>query len=78
MKIWKAPESKDFPDGVKYSFVYIHNGERVLGYDNERGKRHHKHFKGKETEIEFKDSESLLLQFKREIEELMEDYNLTK
>ena len=78
MKVWKVPKSKDFPDGVKYSFVYIHNGKRVLGYDNERGKGHHKHIKGKEAEIEFKDSESLLLQFKREIEELMESYNLTK
>ena len=46
MKVWKVPKSKDFPDGVKYSFVYIHNGKRVLGYDNERGKGHHKHIKG--------------------------------
>ncbi|MBI4595217.1 MAG: hypothetical protein HY730_02440, partial [Candidatus Tectomicrobia bacterium] len=40
---WKVPASKDFPEGIKYAFAYIHKGRRILGYDNERAKGHHKH-----------------------------------
>lgn len=71
MKIWRIPKSKDFPDGVKYSFIYMHDNEKVLGYDNERAKGHHKHYKGKETKIEFKDPETLLTKFKEEVKELI-------
>ena len=52
VKIWKVEKSRDFPDGIKYSFVYVHNEKRVLGYDNERGKGHHKHFLDKEEGYE--------------------------
>jgi len=37
---WKVPKSNDFPEGIKYAFVYIHHGKRILGYDNERAKGH--------------------------------------
>ena len=37
-KIWKVERSKYFPEGVKYSFAYIKEGKRILGYDNERMK----------------------------------------
>ena len=67
---WKVPKSNDFPEGIKYAFVYIHHGKRILGYDNERGKGHHRHYKNEETKIDFKDHETLLNQFKEEIEEL--------
>lgn len=73
MKIWKVPKSKDFPDMVKYSFVFIHDRERLLGYDNERGKGHHKHYKGTEIKIKFNGPELLLLQFKEEVESLMKE-----
>lgn len=71
MKIWKVPKSEDFPEGVRYSFAYIHNKKRILGYDNEREKGHHKHFKDKETKIQFKDPETLLFKFKKEVEKLI-------
>ncbi len=70
MKIWRVTKSEDFPDKVKYSFVYIKNKERVLGYDNERGKGHHRHYKDKEIKIIFKNPETLLNQFKKEVEKL--------
>ena len=73
IKIWKIPKSKDFPDMVKYSFAYIKNKERILGYDNERGKGHHRHYKDEETKMEFKDPETLLEQFKKEIKKLRGD-----
>ena len=70
VKIWEVPMSEDFSESLKYSFVYIKDGERILGYDNERGKSHHRHFKGKETKIEFESIWKLLTKFKEEVEEL--------
>ncbi|MBI2508250.1 hypothetical protein HYV89_04835 [Candidatus Woesearchaeota archaeon] len=60
IKAWKFPVSEDFPNGVKYSFAYIRYGKRVFGYDNERGKGHHRHFEDKEEEIEFEGYENCL------------------
>jgi len=74
MKIWEVPKSKAFPEGVKYSFVFIHDNKRILGYDNEREKGHHKHYKGKEIPIKFKDPETLLLNFQKEVEELIKNH----
>ena len=44
--------SEKHPEGVSYSLVYIHNGERVVGYDNFEGHMfeggsHHKHIGGR-------------------------------
>ncbi len=64
VRIWRVPKSNDFPEGVKYSMVYIRvegeNYERVLGYDNERGKGHHKHFFGEEIPINFSGVDELI------------------
>ena len=70
---WKVPKSKNFPEGIKYAFAYIHKGKRILGYDNERAKSHHKHIvnsnTGADTElkIDFKDILLLFKQFKEEV-----------
>ena len=34
--------------GFEYRLAYVVDGERVVGYDNERGKGDHRHFKGSE------------------------------
>lgn len=74
--IWNVPKSKDFPLGVKYAFCYIHQGRRVLGYDNERKKGHHMHLIDLETNkeiqkpIQVEDIEKLLQQFKEQVEEI--------
>ena len=73
---WKVSESKEFPEGIKYAFAYIHKNKRILGYDNERSKGHHKHFLDLNTnaeievKIEFKDILSLFKKFKEEVIEL--------
>ena len=72
VKVWEVPMSEDFPEGLKYSFAYIKDSERILGYDNERGKSHHRHFKGKETKIEFENIWKLLEKFKEEVQRLTE------
>lgn len=44
MVIWQLPEADaDRPHGLKYRLVYVRQGKRLVGYDNERGKGDHKH-----------------------------------
>ena len=67
IKIWKVPESKDKPHGLKYSFAYIVNGERVVGYDNAEGKGDHKHYRDKEHHYKFLSLEKLWKDFNSDI-----------
>jgi|SRR3989344_4306418 len=71
MRAFEVPQSREFPDGVKYSLVFILGGECVLRYDNEHGKGHHRHFKGKEAGIDFKAIEDLAKDFLSEVEKIM-------
>jgi hypothetical protein len=56
--------------GFKYRFVYIAEGKRILGYDNERGKGDHRHFRDEEQSIDFLSIEVLLEAFVSEVETL--------
>ena len=47
----------------KYSIVYIVDGIRVIGFDNERGKGDHFHLHGVEYRYQFVSIRSLLLRF---------------
>lgn len=68
IKIWKIVKSTDKLHGLKYSFAYIVNNERVVGYDNAEGKGDHKHYKGKEYPYKFQNLEKLWRDFKNDIE----------
>jgi hypothetical protein len=47
MVIWRLPQTDaERPHGLKYRLVYVRNHERLIGYDNERGKGDHKHLAG--------------------------------
>lgn len=68
--IWQVPEPvppSEHP--FKYRLVYIANGERVIGYDNERGKGDHKHIGGQEQAYAFTTPAQLLADFWRDIQE---------
>lgn len=69
MKIWSVPVSEHTPYGVKYSLVYIVNGERVVGYDNERGKGDHKHIDGKQELYPFSGVDVLVEDFVNDVED---------
>ena len=44
MVVWEVPQPVPPSQHLyKYSFAYIEAGERVIGYDNERGKGDHRH-----------------------------------
>lgn len=54
----------------KYSLFYGKNGERLVGYDNERGKGDHKHVTGIETAYRFTTVEQLFEDFTRDVENI--------
>ncbi len=68
VKIWKVPKSDFFKEGIKYSMAIIENGIRIIGYDNERAKGHHKHIAKKETVYNYMDIEKLLDDFEKDVE----------
>lgn len=69
--IWRLP--KPIPPSehpFKYRLVYIVDGERVVGYDNERGKGDHKHIRGDELPYTFQSPARLVADFMQDIEEV--------
>jgi hypothetical protein len=64
MKPWRVPlPVPPTTHGLKYSLFYGRPGVREVGYDNERGKGDHRHFKGGETLYVFTTVEQLLSDF---------------
>jgi Family of unknown function (DUF6516) len=64
MVIWRVPSPiPPSKHGLKYSLCYGRPGIREVGYDNERGKGDHRHFKGSETPYAFRDVEQLMVDF---------------
>ncbi len=72
IKIWRVPKSADKPHGFKYSFVYIINGERVVGYDNAEGRGDHRHRGGKEQPYKFQGIEKLWYDFTADVQKFRE------
>lgn len=67
--VWRVPEPVP-PSGhpFKYLLVYVLNGERVVGFDNERGKGDHKHVGNTEEAYCFGSVDGLLDDFFAEVE----------
>jgi len=64
MVLWRVPSP--VPPSVhdlKYSLFYGRPGVREVGYDNERGKGDHRHFRGVETLYRFTSVEQLMIDF---------------
>lgn len=67
--IWKVPEPvPPTRHGYKYRLVYVVDGARVVGYDNERGKGDHRHVGKRETAYRFVDVPTLLRDFIKDVE----------
>ena len=65
IRIWLVPEPvPPATHRLKYSLVYVVQGVRVIGFDNERGKGDHLHLHGAETPYEFQDVIKLLADFR--------------
>jgi len=66
--IWRVPEPvppSEHP--FKYRLVYVVNGWRIVGYDNERGKGDHRHLGEREERYHFRDPDRLLADFWRDV-----------
>jgi hypothetical protein len=62
--VWRLPKplppcARDY----KYRAVYIVRGERVVGFDNERGKGDHQHVRGRERPYVFTTIDRLIEDF---------------
>lgn len=66
--IWQVPTPvPPTTHGLKYRLFYGRDGERVVGFDNERGKGDHKHVLGIESPCGFTTLAQLLDDFEAEI-----------
>ncbi|MBS3919122.1 MAG: hypothetical protein KG012_09550 [Deltaproteobacteria bacterium] len=70
MKMWKVPVSKDRPEGVRYSLVYVKGGKRIIGYDNAEKKGHHRHHGNQEDPYFFRGVDVLIRDFYRDVEKV--------
>jgi uncharacterized protein DUF6516 len=64
----------DFPEGLRYSLSLINlaSGKTVLRYDIHRGKSHHRHLRDAETPYDFVDEETLVEDFLRDVDLILE------
>jgi hypothetical protein len=68
MKIWHVPKPvAGSRHPFKYSLFYGRDGERLVGYDNERGKGDHRHVAGRQEPYAFTTVEQLIEDFKADI-----------
>lgn len=69
-RIWAVPDPVPPSEHrFKYSLVYIVDGCRVVGYDNERGKGDHRHYQDREEPYRFTTPEALWADFLADIRE---------
>jgi hypothetical protein len=69
IKVWRLPEPvPPSIHGLKYSLFYGRAGTRIVGYDNERSKGDHRHYKDRQSAYKFVSIEKLLADFKVDVE----------
>jgi hypothetical protein len=62
--VWKVDTPvQPTEHGYKYRAVYVLDGQRIVGFDNERGKGDHRHLDGKELPYSFTSVEQLVEDF---------------
>ncbi len=69
VKVWRVPSPVIGPmHSFKYSRFFGRPGERLVGYDNERGKGDHRHYGKFEEPYVFSSIEKLMADFGADIE----------
>jgi hypothetical protein len=59
----------NFPRPYLHRLVYVRDGKRMVGYDNERGKGDHKHLGERELRYRFVNEAKLLADFWQDVME---------
>ena len=79
MKILRVDRNEFYPEGIKYSLVFVRQREdgsfdnEFLRYDNYNREGYHKHIKGKKYRYEFKDIDTLIFDFKYDLYTLLKE-----
>lgn len=69
LTVWKVPiPVPPAEHGFKYRLVYAFEGQRIVGFDNERGKGDHMHLDGRELPYQFISLERLIEDFISEVD----------
>lgn len=67
--VWQVPKPVlPSEHRFKYRLVFVVNGARVVGYDNERGKGDHRHVGDVESRYRFVDVPTLMADFMADVE----------
>jgi hypothetical protein len=62
--VWRVPNPVDpSRHDFKYRAVYIVDGKRIVGFDNERGKGDHQHIGGREVAYAFSTVDRMIEDF---------------
>lgn len=73
MVVWEVPDPVEPSEHHEYRLVYVVNGKRVIGVDNERGKGDHWHIDGKERSYSFSTVEKLVDDFLADVAKWREE-----
>lgn len=66
--VWQVPRPVPPSDhGFKYRMVYVVDGVRRVGYDNERGKGDHRHIGDRELPYQWVDVATLIRDFWQDV-----------
>ncbi len=69
MTLWQLPQaSAERAHGLQHSLFYGRDGKRIVGYDNERGKRDHRHVHEVQSRYRFVSAEQLVADFLADVE----------
>lgn len=69
IKVWQVPTPvPPSGHGFKYRLFYGYPGQRIVAFDNERGKGDHRHIEDEETAYAFVSIDKLLEDFFAEID----------
>ena len=69
MVVWRVPEPvPPSSHNFKYRLVFLRDGKRVVGYDNEHGKGDHRHLRAREVAYRFVDVDTLMQDFLEDVE----------
>ena len=71
MTIWQLPRTTlERPHGLKYSLFYGYDGQRIVGYDDERGKGDHRHLRDSEFRYKFESVDKMIADFLYDVERM--------
>ena len=74
IKIWELPAITPGHHRARYRLSLISpSGDRVVGYDNHHPKEDHRHFRGAEETYHYKDPETLIRDFLKDVDRVLSE-----